>query len=155
MHDLAFEGGIHNITMLHLPRAWQAAVNSAATWTAVDFPPPTLAALPTKPGVYVFFVEPNLFGVPHPSALLYVGKATSIRSRISAYLGQIDSSFAKTKRPYVWRMVNVWHGYLKYLYTTTSSVAQAEALEDEMLKALRPPANRQYPGDIGKRMKAF
>lgn len=141
--------------MLHITDQWKKAPIRAEKWIEIDFPPANLSVLPKSPGVYVFFLHPDLFGLARPSALMYVGKATSLRSRISAYLGEIDSRFVDTKRPYVWRMLNVWHGYLKYLYTTTPTVSDAEVLENEMLEALIPPANREIPGEIGKKVRAF
>jgi hypothetical protein len=157
INDLAFEGAIYNVDMFYSPSYWKAAKNSVRKWDSLDFPPDKKqrSGLPEKPGVYVFFLFPDLFGLPQASGLLYVGKATSLKSRISYYLGQIDSRFAQTDRPYVWRMVNVWHGYLKYLYTVTATVGEAESLEDDMLTALRPPANKQYSAEVGKRIKAF
>lgn len=157
INDLAFDGGIHNVDMFYSPRDWKVANNSNQKWDCLDFPPDKAqrSALPGEPGVYVFFLFPDLFGLPQASGLLYVGKATSLKSRISYYLGQIDSRFAETDRPYVWRMVNVWHGYLKYFYAVTTNVGEAESLEDNMLTALRPPANKQYSAAVGKRIRAF
>ena len=144
INDLAFDGPIYG-----------ASGSPKRMWSAMDFPPDDLTPIPRNPGVYLFFVAPDVFGLPQASGLLYVGKATSLRSRISYYLGQIDSSFTKTDRPYVWRMVNVWHGHLRWYYTVTTNVAEAKSLEDEMLAALRPPANKSYPASISRRQRAF
>lgn len=156
INDLAFDGPIYGTSMWYSPKAWDGASGAPKRkWSALDFPPDDLTPIPRNPGVYLFFVAPDVFGLPQASGLLYVGKATSLRSRISYYLGQIDSSFTKTDRPYVWRMVNVWHGHLRWYYTVTTNVTEAKSLEDEMLAALRPPANKSYPASISRRQRAF
>lgn len=156
INDLAFDGGIYGAPMWFSPKEWaKVAASPKRKWTGIDFPPSPLTLIPPKPGVYVFFVMPEIFGLPQASGLMYVGKAKSLRARISSYLGEIDTKFALSDRPYVWRMLNVWHGHLHYLYTETADVKEAEALEDDMLVALRPPANKQYPGTMRKRQKAF
>jgi len=52
-------------------------------------------------------------------------------------------------------MLNVWSGHLKYFYTTTADVAEAERLETRMTNALRLPFDRQYDATISRSMRAF
>ena len=142
--------------MLFYPNAWLSAqCNISCSWNFQSFPPPQRASIPTDPGVYVFLVTPNLFNFESAGGLFYVGKATSLYARISAYISEIDKDFNISKRPYVWRMINQWNGYLQYCYTATANVAQAEELEKEMIKAFRPPFNKQYDAETSQIMRAF
>lgn len=153
--DLAFNGAIYEVRMQYSTKAWNAATSSSHVWTELAFPPSPRSAVPNQPGVYVFVVRPNLFDLPQTSGLLYVGKATSLYERVGAYISEINKRHAQTKRPHIWRMVNVWNGHLRYLYTITSTVADAEDLEDRMLEALLPYFNKELPAETSSRQRAF
>lgn len=155
-NDLALGTDIYGAAMHFNAVEWsKSSLVPTYAWQGIDFPPPDVRKIPAKPGVYIFFVQPEIFGIPQSSGLMYVGKAASLKSRISSYIGEVDSPWAKTKRPMIWRMLNVWHGHLKYFFTATSTVKEAEVLEEKMLQSLRPPMNRHIPGEIGKRARAF
>jgi excinuclease UvrABC nuclease subunit len=154
LNDLAIVNS-HYVEMIFFPIAWQAAAAISPTWHFVDFPPQPRNAIPNEPGVYVFVVTPNVFDFDLASGLLYVGKATNLYSRIGAYMAEIDKDFKTTMRPHVWRMINQWHGYLKFYFTCTPNVAAAEDLENEMLKALRPPFNKEYEAQVSRVMRAL
>jgi hypothetical protein len=145
----------HCVRMVFLPTAWQSANNSLRSWSSETFPPPDRQSIPKLPGVYVFVVEPNLFGFDRAAGLLYVGKATSLFSRIKAYIDELSKTLITTSRPLVWRMINQWNGHLKYYYSTTASVAEAESLEKEMINAFRPHFNTQYDAVVSPFMRAF
>ena len=138
LNDLATVNS-HYVQMMFFPSAWQAAAAISPTWHSVSFPPGPRNAIPNASGVYVFVVAPSVFDFDPASGLLYVGKATNLYSRIGAYIAEIGKDFKTTTRPHVWRMINQWHGYLKLYFTSTPNVLAAEDLENEMLKALRPP----------------
>lgn len=154
INDLAVVNS-HFVEMMFFPNAWQAAPVMAPVWVSVDFPPSRRSLIPTQPGVYAFVVTPNVFDLEPARALFYVGKATNLYSRIGAYTGEINKSFNLTLRPHIWRMVNQWNGHLKYYYTLTATVADAENLENEMLKALRPPFNKEYEAEVSQVMRAL
>jgi excinuclease UvrABC nuclease subunit len=145
----------HVVDMLFLPAAWAAAPSISCSWTRSDFPPKRRSSIPKKPGVYVFVVMTDLFDFPSVSGLFYVGKAKNLYERIGAYIGDENIRLLNTKRPFVWKMLNVWSGHLKYFYTLTADVAAAEHLETQMRNALRPPFNRQYDATTSKAMRAF
>lgn len=145
----------HVVEMMFLPSAWQAATNTSRTWTSLDFPPQPRGLVPAQPGVYAFVVTPDLFDLDSASGLFYVGKATSLRSRIGEYIGEVDSDLNASKRPHVWKMVNRWNGSLKYFYTVTGDVAEAEALETQMIDALLPPFNRKLGATMSVKTRAF
>lgn len=145
----------HKVEMLFLPPAWAAATHIPCTWVRSDFPPNPRSSIPKQPGVYVFVVMTDVFDFPCANGLFYVGKATNLYERISAYIGDENKRFLNSTRPLVWRMLNLWSGHLKYFYTTTDDVNAAELLETQMMNALRPPFNRQYDATTSKTMRAF
>ena len=145
----------HKVEMLFLPPAWAAAPTIPCTWVRSDFPPNPRSSVPKKPGVYVFVVTTDVFDFPCANGLFYIGKATNLYERISAYIGDENRRFLNSTRPLVWRMLNLWSGHLKYFYTTTADVTAAEHLETQMMNALRPPFNRQYDATTSKSMRAF
>ena len=153
--DLAFHGSIFEVRMQYSTRAWNDAKSSSHAWTEVAFPPDPRSLVPDEPGVYVFVVKPDLFGLPATSGLLYVGKAKSLYDRVGHYMSEINKRHALTKRPHIWRMVNVWNGHLRYLFTTTATVTDAEDLEDRMLDALLPYFNKEFPAETSSRQRAF
>lgn len=153
--DLAMSGAIFNVEMHYSTRAWAAATNSHRQWNHVPFPPSPITQIPKSPGVYVFVLMPDLFNLPQVSGLLYVGKATSLYSRISAYISEVDRRFSQTQRPHIWRMVNIWNKHLHYFYTTTATVNEAEVLEGHMLNALAPYFNKEFPAETSARQRAF
>jgi hypothetical protein len=154
--DLAVNGGaIFNVQMQYSTNAWSSAKSSSHVWNELAFPPDPRSAVPDQPGVYVFVVRPDLFNLPQTSGLLYVGKATNLYQRVGAYISEINTRLASSRRPHIWRMVNVWNGHLRYLYTTTSTVAEAENLEDRMLEALLPYFNKEFPAETSHRIRAF
>ena len=152
--DLAFRNG-HHVRMMFYPPSWKTAPSTKVTWSSEDFPPVPKSLIPTQPGVYVFVVMTNLFGFDHGNGLFYIGKATNLNERIDAYIGEIGKRFVGRKRPLVWRMINQWHGHLKYYYTTTKDVAEAEILEDQMLTAFQPPFNKQFDATTSAARRAF
>lgn len=144
----------HYVRMMFYPNAW---INNPAlnlNWTNYDFPPKP-ADIPNKPGVYAFVVEPNLFSLNPANGLFYIGKATNLYQRIGAYKSELNTALTDTKRPLVWKMLHRWNGHLKYYFSTTNDVEEAEKIEQLMLNALRPPFNRQYEAETSKVMRAF
>ncbi len=154
INDLAIQDSFI-VPMKFYPEAWLSAQHSSRTWDIKDFPPLHRNSIPSSPGVYIFVVSPNIFDFGPSSGLFYIGKAKNLYSRIGAYIGEIDKDFMTTRRPHVWRMVNQWQGHLRYHYTITQDVAEAEALEKEMVNAFRPPFNKQYYGEVSRIERAF
>jgi hypothetical protein len=154
IQDLALVD-FHRVDMLFLPPAWIAAPSVSCVWEQKDFPPADLSEIPKEPGVYVFVVKTDVFDFPCANGLFYIGKATNLYQRISAYIGKENIRLLNTERPLVWRMINVWSGHLKYFFTTTADVKLAENLENQMINALRPPFNRKYDATTSKTMRAF
>jgi hypothetical protein len=154
IRDLAFIES-HYIKMMFLPTAWDNAENIDLEWININFPPLPRSSIPKEPGVYAFVVEPSLFSLEPASGLFYIGKATNLYNRISAYIGEQSKDFSRTTRPHIWRMLNQWKGHLKYYYSITNTVEEAENIEELMIKALRPHFNKQYDAETSQVMRAF
>src|SRR5690554_7641428 len=87
----------HEVRVTCFPRAWDFGREINCEWSVIDFPPDDLRALPDEPGVYVFVVEPNLFGLSPASTVFYVGKAKRLRERIRAYINELNLSPRRTR----------------------------------------------------------
>jgi excinuclease ABC subunit C len=84
-----------------------------------------LQTLPAKPGVYTFFDAKG--------GVLYVGKATSLKSRVSSYFTK-SNGLSPAKRIMVGRIVRLET-------IVTSSELEALMLETTRIKSLHPPFN--------------
>ena len=82
---------------------------------------------PNSPGVY-FFVDKN-------GKSIYVGKATSLRSRVRSYL---DPKIGEKRSPLIERMVQEAKNIK---FEKTDSVLEALLLESELIKKLAPKYN--------------
>lgn len=89
-----------------------------------------IADLPRSPGVYLL--------KDATGKILYVGKATDLRSRVRSYLGGADG------RPALARLLRRW---ADVQVLTTSTVAEALVLENSLIKKERPPGNVQLRDD--------
>ena len=83
-----------------------------------------LTKLPDAPGIYLFFNKKK--------ELIYVGKATSLKSRVSSYFRG-----ARTSRP-IEQMI---HEVVDIKWKTTDSVLEAIILEANFIKAKQPKYN--------------
>lgn len=79
--------------------------------------------LPDEPGVYFYYDEND--------ALLYVGKATSLRSRVGSYFTKAHDN----------RIAELVSKIRRIDYIETPTVIEALVLEANQIKALQPPYN--------------
>ena len=84
--------------------------------------------IPDKPGIYLFYKDKEL---------LYVGKATSLKSRVRSYLNP------KTTRP----IEALIHEIDKVRFKETDSVLEALILEGEYIKKFKPRYNVEGKDD--------
>lgn len=89
-----------------------------------------LKNLPDAPGIYLFY---NSRG-----DLVYVGKATSLRSRVRSYFAG-----KKSPRP----IEEMIHEVVKIKWVATDSVLEAVILEGEYIKKFRPKYNIRWRDD--------
>lgn len=154
LNDLAIMKD-YNVDMYFNPDSWSHNDFSIRKWKIVNFPPNPRNSIPRVSGVYAFVVEPNIFDFNAGRGLFYIGKATVLYERISSYISEIGKDFMKTKRPHIWKMINRWDGHLKYYFTITESVEEAEELEDKMLTAFMPYFNRQFEAETSQKRRAW
>jgi excinuclease ABC subunit C len=93
-----------------------------------------LAAVPTRPGCYVF--------KDGAGAVLYVGKAASLRARLRSYFGPPGGQPSKVRR--------MLRRAADFEVVVTDSELEALVLESTLIRELQPPFNaslrdRQYP----------
>lgn len=84
-----------------------------------------ISSLPHDPGVYRFYDEHD--------ALLYIGKATSLRSRVSSYF-RLSTELSAAKQQMVSRIARVE-------WTIVNNPHEALLLETTLIKKYRPPYN--------------
>lgn len=156
VRDLAYMNQ-HHVSMFYYPGSWGRATDSPnIIWNSVDFPPNPKRIIPQVPGVYAFVVEPNMFNFGPSNGLFYIGKATNLYERVGAYITDDNADYdSPYSRAHIWMMLNQWSGHLKYYYTETSTVDEAEDLEDQMIIAFKPPYNKKLDAETGRAVRAF
>lgn len=156
LKDLAYVK-LHYVEMFFHPDSWTRAVNDTSLkWDNVDFPPSPKRIIPKSPGVYAFVVEPKMFNFSPANGLFYVGKATNLYERIGAYITDLNANYdSADTRAHIWMMLKLWNGNLKYYFVTTSSVDEAEKLEDQMIIAFRPHYNKRLDSVASREERAF
>ncbi len=98
--------------------------------------------LPDKPGVYFFLGSPKLAeGGKHKTQILYIGKATSLRSRVRSYF---SNDLIQTRGPLIVDMVTKAS---KLEWQTSESVLEALILEARLIKKHQPYYNTREKDD--------
>lgn len=83
--------------------------------------------IPDAPGVYMFLGEEG--------EILYIGKATSLRTRVNGYF---TSDLISARGSHVWKMVE---DSIRLTWQETDSVLEALILEANLIKKHQPKAN--------------
>lgn len=94
---------------------------------------PSIQKLPETPGVY-FFIGPQ-------KEVLYVGKATTLKSRVRSYF---STDIRKTRGAHIARMTEK---AVTVACTQTDSVLEALILEANMIRELKPSYNTREKDD--------
>ena len=137
----------HRVPLLFDPQSWSQATHFPCTWSVITFPD-EISNLNPVPGVYTFVVEDDLFDFSSSSGFFYIGKATSLRNRLSTYRRELRIDLNTTRSPHIWTMVNQWDGHLRLYYFETESVEMAESIEKQMIIAYDPYFNKQQPAEV-------
>ena len=90
-----------------------------------------LRVAPTKPGVYMM--------KDRKDGILYIGKASNIKARLSSYFGS-----STTHTPKIERMLS---HLFDFDFTVTSSASEALMLENTLIKKHRPKFNVRLKDD--------
>jgi excinuclease UvrABC nuclease subunit len=152
--DLAEEARFHEHRVLMWPRRWKAyRGRKRLRWNTVFFNKKTRTLVPTRPGVYAFFVRPSLANLD-VGYLMYIGRTIrSLRTRFGEYLN-------REKDPYKGRpkIAVLLHQYKGYLYFCSAPIASRKAIpiaEKRLISAFTPPVNDELEAKVGRIVKAF
>lgn len=117
-------------------------------WKKVRFTDSNAELVPNnKTGVYSFVADASIAHHPACSYLLYVGKAErqDLRKRFRQYL---RAEQAWKKRPHIVSMISKWSDHLWFYYAEVSDRSAINSLEEELITALLPPMNKEWPAEI-------
>lgn len=143
--------------MILSPNNWKSYTpHTTLAWEPIKFESGKLNEVPDNlKGVYSFVVKPGLADHPSCSYLLYVGKVEDqdFRKRYKQYL-QEKAAGEKARRVHIMRMLQKWDGFLWFYYAAIADVALIEKVEDALIAAYLPPANRRVPAEVNYALKA-
>lgn len=119
-------------------------------WTVVPFTTTNAGTVPDNcAGVYSFVVKPGIANHPECAYLLYVGmvETQDFRARYRQYLRE-KAKGSHSRRPHVTDMLLKWDGFLSFCYAPIVATHVIESVENALLAAYLPPANRDFPASI-------
>jgi excinuclease ABC subunit C len=103
-----------------------------------------LKSLPTSPGVYIFYGASAQGGF-RKAQILYVGKATSLKDRVSSYfvgLKALSASSLRHSVPSAFRPIEMFISQVEDIEVRkTETVLEAYILEQELIKKWQPKFN--------------
>lgn len=104
-------------------------------------------------GIYLFYIKPDVIPKIH-HYLVYIGRARktqyqNLRKRVREYA-------TETKRLKIHNMKLIWGSYLyvRYLPLPTEDNDCIDELEKELIKAVLPPFNDEYPEVYNQAIKS-
>ena len=146
----------HVKRMVLSPFQWSACrLPVALHWKAVRFTSRNRKQIPTNScGVYTFLVQPGIANHPCCSYLLYVGetKDQDFRRRYGQYLRDKRASDEST-RPHITEMLQKWDGFLWFCYARIDHNNLIEDVENALLTAYLPPANKDFPAKVSRKIR--
>lgn len=110
-------------------------------WKCVKFEKDNRDQIPSKKGIYAFFVEPRIANLPSHGYLMYIGQTGQdsnhhLRKRFGDYIGKRES----TKRHSIKYLLNTWRGYLYFYYAEVDpDQINLKQLETILLDTFTPP----------------
>jgi hypothetical protein len=137
------------------PEHWKSYPDAVRLdWKKVKFTEANAEFVPNdKIGVYSFIVNAAVAQHPACTYLLYIGKAErqALRKRYRQYL-RTEQEWEK-RPPHIVKMINSWRDYLWFYYAEVAERALITSLEEELITALLPPMNREWPAKISHTMR--
>ena len=156
---------IYKQDFLLLTEQWDTYIEPTIplNWKCVKFERDNVNQIPTKKGIYAFFVEPRITHFPSHGYLMYIGQAgynsnRNLQKRFRDYLndqkipGKERAHFKSPNRERIHFMLTAWADYLYFYYAeidpTQIDLAQ---LERKLLDTFIPPFSEGgYSAEIGK-----
>ncbi len=158
MYDVISSARIYKQNFLLLTPQWDSYTDPPIplNWKCVKFEENNANQIPTKKGVYAFFVEPRIAEFPSHGYLMYIGQTghnseRNLRKRFRDYL----SEKRKPERPLIHFMLTTWESYLYFYYIEIDpSELNIKKLEQKLLDTFIPPFSQAgYSAEIGPAAK--
>jgi excinuclease UvrABC nuclease subunit len=151
--DLVKEAKSHLQPMVLWPARWKEYKSSASLrWKSNRFDNAVRGHVPNEPGVYAFLIKPRIANLD-VSYLMYIGKTDrSLRRRFDEYLADVRDFKG---RPAIAVLLHNYQGFVDFSCATLSSPQRPGVLENKLLEAFIPPANKQLPAKISRIISAF
>lgn len=141
----------HVKRMVLSPDHWGAcALPVKLKWKVLAFTEANAALIPSNTkGIYSFVVQPAIAQHPACSYLLYIGQTErqNFRKRFKQYLRDWRAGHA-SRRPHITEMLEKWAGFLCFAYAPVHDGNLIESIEDALLAAYLPPANKDFPASV-------
>ncbi len=156
-YDLALKIGAefwrYTVEFILNPSQWSAlTLPVTLNWNIVRFSQNQVLNVPNdEVGVYSFVVKPDIANHSNCSYLMYVGQTTdqSFRMRYRQYL---QYQRTQTGSFYVVHMLNTWPEHLWFCYASVQQPDSILEIEEHLISAYLPPANRSYPAELREPM---
>ena len=122
------------------------------SWSkAFNFTKTNRLKVPKVPGIYLFYVKPDVQIHVEQSYILYIGYSMNLYNRYGDYLNTYKNS---DEPNYIERriMLNVWEEDLYYTFIELTKLTEVEiqAIEEKMIDATVPPVNRKFVNAVIK-----
>jgi hypothetical protein len=112
-------------------------------WEYMPFAKVNRNLVPDRPGVYLFVVHPQAANIKYHSIVLYFGRARDLRARFGDYIAE-RYGMKEDDRKYVTNMLTVYRNRIQFGFAELNYY-HTEFVEDLLIDAFRPCANRQVP----------
>lgn len=158
MYDVISSARIYKQDFRLLTPQWDSYTDPPIplNWKCVKFEENNANQIPTKKGVYAFFVEPRIAEFPSHGYLMYIGQTghnseRNLRKRFRDYL----SEKRRPERPLIHFMLTTWENYLYFYYIEVDpSELNIKELEQKLLDTFIPPFSQAgYSAEIGPAAK--
>lgn len=110
-----------------------------------------------KGGIYLYVIENPI--IPNSgSYIMYVGRARktaseSLKKRAKSHYAQY---IRHEENERLERLFDNWWSYIYFIYVPIDENDEIDLIEDELITALTPPCNKEYPSpQIRKKLSAF
>jgi len=131
------------------PVHWQNYPNTIPlTWERLQFTQANAKSVPDdQAGVYSFVAVPGIGQHPSCNYLLYIGmtEKQTFRDRYSQYLREENK---RKPRMHILKMLKNFSDHLWFYYAPIAEKNLIRQIEDELITALLPPYNYEYPASI-------
>lgn len=138
--------------MVLSPHQWRTyQLRTPLQWEKIRFTPANAQHVPQRRGVYSFVIQPGIANHPCCSHLMYIGQteAQNFRTRYRQYLREQRIALdANPRRYHVTQLLRNWRGYLWFIYAPVNGTNRITRVENALLSAYLPPANRAFPATI-------